>query len=96
MKKLLNNISKEISDDLNSYNEFLVASLNSKVSLINTILKYIIKFKGKQFRPMLCILCAKVAGSVNTTTFLSASTVEMLHVATLQYMYVISNKNDHP
>ena len=93
MKRLLNNISKNISDDLNSYNDFLVESLDSKVSLINTVLKYVIKFKGKQFRPMLCILSAKIAGSVNNTTFLSASTVEILHVATLLHDDVVDDSD---
>jgi len=93
MKRLLNNISKNISDDLNSYNDFLVESLDSKVSLINTVLKYVIKFKGKQFRPMLCILSAKIVGSVNNTTFLSASTVEILHVATLLHDDVVDDSD---
>ena len=55
MKKLIKNISDVISEDLETYNKFIVESLDSKVELINTILSYIIKFKGKQFRPMLCI-----------------------------------------
>ena len=55
MKQLIKNISIEISDDLESYNKFLVESLNSKVSLINKILRYVIKLKGKQFRPILCM-----------------------------------------
>ena len=75
MKKLIKNISNEISDDLFVYNELLVKSLDSKVNLINKILKYVIKFKGKQFRPLLCILSARLVGSPNNTTFLSASTV---------------------
>ena len=91
MKRLLNNISKEISDDLQKYNEFLIDSLNSKVGLINTILKYIIKFKGKQFRPMLCILSSRLAGSPNKNTFLSASTTEILHVATLLHDDVVDD-----
>jgi len=93
MKKLLKNIENEISDDLCSYNDFLIDSLNSKVTLINTILKYITKFKGKQFRPMLCILSARLTGSVNETTFLSASTVEILHVATLLHDDVVDESD---
>ena len=49
MKTLIKNISNEISDDLLVYNELLVKSLDSKVILINKILKYVIKFKGKQY-----------------------------------------------
>tara|TARA_S200000501_G_scaffold243120_1_gene227656 strand:- start:238 stop:1086 length:849 start_codon:yes stop_codon:yes gene_type:complete len=49
----------------------------------------VIKFKGKQFRPLLCILSSKLAGKSNEMTFLSASTVEMLHVATLLHDDVV-------
>ena len=93
MKKLIKNISDVISDDLNIYNQFVIDSLDSKVELINTILKYIIKFKGKQFRPILCILSARIAGQPNDTTFLSASTVEILHVATLLHDDVVDSSN---
>ncbi|MDC1050992.1 polyprenyl synthetase family protein [Candidatus Marinimicrobia bacterium] len=93
MKKLIKNISDVISDDLNIYNQFVIDSLDSKVELINTILKYIIKFKGKQFRPILCILSARIVGEPNDTTFLSASTVEILHVATLLHDDVVDSSN---
>ena len=89
MKKIINHIASEISEDLVLYNEYLSDSLNSKVGLINKVLKYVIKFKGKQFRPMLCILCSKLNGNSNNMTFLSASTVEMLHVATLLHDDVV-------
>ena len=89
MKKIINHIASEISEDLVLYNKYLSDSLNSKVVLINKVLKYVIKFKGKQFRPMLCILCSKLNGNSNNMTFLSASTVEMLHVATLLHDDVV-------
>ena len=89
MKKIINHIASELKDDFVLYNKYLSDSLESKVGLINKVLKYVIKFKGKQFRPMLCILSSKLAGNSNNMTFLSASTVEMLHVATLLHDDVV-------
>ncbi len=89
MKKIINHISRELKEDIALYNKYLNNSLESKVSLINKVLKYVIKFKGKQFRPLLCILSSKLAGKSNEMTFLSASTVEMLHVATLLHDDVV-------
>ena len=89
MKKIINHISRELKDDIVLYNEYLSNSLESRVSLINKVLRYVIKFKGKQFRPLLCILSSKLAGKSNEMTFLSASTVEMLHVATLLHDDVV-------
>ena len=89
MKKIINHISRQLKDDIVLYNEYLSNSLESRVSLINKVLRYVIKFKGKQFRPLLCILSSKLAGKSNEMTFLSASTVEMLHVATLLHDDVV-------
>ena len=93
MKKLINHISNEISDDLKEYNTYLVESIDSKVSLINKILKYVIKTKGKQFRPILCLLASRLNGKPNDNTYLSASTVEILHVATLLHDDVVDESN---
>ena len=91
MKKIIKHISNEISDDLKLYNQYLVESLDSKVGLINKILKYVIKTKGKQFRPILCLLSSRLNGKPNNNTFLSASTVEILHVATLLHDDVVDD-----
>jgi octaprenyl-diphosphate synthase len=91
MKKIINHIANDLKDDLVLYNKYLSDSLESKVGLINKVLKYVMKSKGKQFRPMLCILSSKLAGNSNNMTFLSASTVEMLHVATLLHDDVVDN-----
>jgi len=77
MKELIKHISNEISEDLNLYNKYLLESLDSKVNLINKILKYVVKIKGKQFRPILCLLSSRLNGEPNNNTFLSASTVEI-------------------
>ena len=89
MKKIINHISSELKDDLEKYNKYLEKSLESNVNLINKVMKYVIKFKGKQFRPLLCILSARLVGKSNDMTYLSASTVEMLHVATLLHDDVV-------
>ena len=93
MKKLINHISNEISDDLKEYNTYLIESIDSKVGLINKILKYVIKTKGKQFRPILCLLASRLNGKPNDNTYLSASTVEILHVATLLHDDVVDESN---
>tara|TARA_B100000029_G_scaffold302782_1_gene295601 strand:- start:229 stop:1203 length:975 start_codon:yes stop_codon:yes gene_type:complete len=89
MKKIINKISDELKDELILYNDCLKESLNSDVRLINTVLKYVMKTKGKQFRPILCILSSKLDGDSNDSTYISAATVEMLHVATLLHDDVV-------
>jgi octaprenyl-diphosphate synthase len=52
-------------------------------------MRYIVKRKGKQLRPMFVLLCAKMTGSVNAVTYRAASLVELLHTATLVHDDVV-------
>ena len=68
---IINKISKELSDDIKLYELELKKSIKSKVGLINTVVNYALKRKGKRFRPLLCILCSRLEGTPNDKTFLS-------------------------
>ena len=52
-------------------------------------MKYIIKRKGKQLRPMFVFLSAKMHGEVNESTYRAAALVELLHTATLVHDDVV-------
>lgn len=64
-------------------------AVKSDVSLLDTIMKYIIKRKGKQLRPMFVFLSAKLHAPVNESTYRAAALVEMLHTATLVHDDVV-------
>jgi octaprenyl-diphosphate synthase len=64
-------------------------SLKSKVSLLDRIMHYIIKRKGKQMRPMFVFLTAKLFGKFEENTYRAASMIELLHTATLVHDDVI-------
>jgi octaprenyl-diphosphate synthase len=52
-------------------------------------MKFIIKRKGKQIRPMFVFLSAKLHGEVNESTYRAAALVELLHTATLVHDDVV-------
>ena len=58
-------------------------SLKSDVKLINTVIKYTSKIKGKQLRPRLTLLAARTCGEPTELTSFAAALVEIIHVATL-------------
>jgi len=92
MNDIIKKISEELSSDLENYEHFLKESLYSKVNLINVVVSYTMKHKGKRFRPLLCVLSSRLNNDIpNKSTFLSASTVEILHVATLLHDDVIDD-----
>jgi octaprenyl-diphosphate synthase len=79
----INNISKLIINDFKLFEETYSKSLKSNVKLINKVIHYISKKKGKQLRPTLTLLCARISGTPNSNTYYASALVEILHVATL-------------
>jgi len=63
----------------------------SRVSMLDRIMGYVVKRKGKQIRPMFVFLSAKLCGQVNDSTYRAASLVELLHTATLVHDDVVDD-----
>jgi len=78
-----------ISNELAIFESRFKESLQSNVPLLDRILKYIVKTKGKQLRPMFVLLSAKLSGEINDSTYRAASLVELLHTATLVHDDVV-------
>jgi len=67
--------------------------MRSNVSLLDKIMHYIVKRKGKQLRPMFVFLSAGVCGGINDATYRGASLIELLHTATLVHDDVVDDSN---
>jgi octaprenyl-diphosphate synthase len=85
---LINNI---IGEELKLFEKKFADAVKSETRLLDTILKYIIKRKGKQLRPMFVFLSAKLHGEVNESTYRAAALVELLHTATLVHDDVVDD-----
>ncbi len=82
--------SKElIADELVIFEQKFAYSVKSSTPLLDRIMKYIIKRKGKQLRPMFVFLSAKLHGTINESTYRAAALVELLHTATLVHDDVV-------
>jgi len=89
----LSQIKDPIKEELTLFERKFKNALQSKVPLLNKIMYYIIKRKGKQMRPMFVFLSAKIFGEVNEETYRAASLIELLHTATLVHDDVIDQSN---
>lgn len=78
-----------IADELQIFEKKFAQSVKSNTPLLDRIMKYIIKRKGKQLRPMFVFLSAKLHGPVNESTYRAAALVELLHTATLVHDDVV-------
>ena len=82
-------ISEPIQEHLEAYNNYFKSLMNSEVALLNLVIRYITKKKGKQVRPVLVFLSAELCGAVNRRSYVGAAMVELLHTATLVHDDVV-------
>ena len=84
-------LSQPIEKYVVQFEKIYKETLNSDVNIINTIINYISRKKGKQLRPRLCLLSASLCGEPNEKTFRAAALIEMIHVATLIHDDVVDD-----
>lgn len=82
-------IKNIIGEELNIFEKKFAEAVKSQTPLLDRIMKYIIKRKGKQLRPMFVFLSAKLHGPINDSTYRAAALVEILHTATLVHDDVV-------
>ena len=80
---------KVIGAELVQFETHFREAVKSRVALLDRIMQYIVKRKGKQMRPMFVLLSAKLGGEITETTYRAASLVELLHTATLVHDDVV-------
>jgi octaprenyl-diphosphate synthase len=85
----MNFSSQIIAEELKVFESRFKDSVKSNVPLLDRIMKYVVKTKGKQLRPMFVLLSAKMTGNINESTYRAASLVELLHTATLVHDDVV-------
>ncbi len=91
---LINDIKQPISAELNLFESKFREAMKSSVPLLDTIMTYIVKRKGKQVRPMFVFYCAKLFEGINDSTYRGASMVELLHTATLVHDDVVDDSDE--
>ena len=79
----LDKIKIPVAKELDGFESFFRENAKSDVFLLNIIVNYVLRTKGKQIRPLFVFLSAKMHGEVNRSTYLAATTIEMLHSASL-------------
>jgi octaprenyl-diphosphate synthase len=85
----LQEIKAPIKQELIDFEPFFKKTLKGEVPLLNTILDYLYRTKGKQLRPMFVFLSAKLFGDTNEYAQVAACSVELLHTATLVHDDVV-------
>lgn len=94
MKDIVSHIRQPVEKHLLQFEQKFEQAVYSDVYLLNKITKYVIKRKGKQLRPLLVFLSAKMWGEIHDQTHTAAALIELLHTATLLHDDVVDNSNE--
>lgn len=87
----VSNIEQLIGGELQDFREHFAQILESNHPTLSEVGTYLLEQRGKQLRPMLVILAAKLCGDVNEKTIGSAAAFELLHTASLVHDDVVDD-----
>jgi octaprenyl-diphosphate synthase len=87
----LEDIKAPIANEMDEFEKKFRSSMKSRVLLLDKIMSYIVKRKGKQMRPMFVFLTAGASGGISESTYRGASLIELLHTATLVHDDVVDD-----
>lgn len=83
-----------VEAELKEFEGIFKNALKSDTPMLNRIMQYIVKTKGKQLRPLFVLLSAKLCGGINESTYRAAALVELLHTATLVHDDVVDEAHE--
>ena len=89
----INDIKAPIKEEMEQFEVKFRSYMKSEVFLIDKIMGYIIKRKGKQIRPIFVFLTAGACGEIKESTYRGAALIELLHTATLIHDDVVDDSN---
>lgn len=76
-------IKAPVKEEMKKFEPYFREQLKTKIPLLSVITNYLLRRKGKQMRPMLVFLSAKLNGNISESTYVAATLIELLHTATL-------------
>ncbi len=79
----LKEITSPIQENLTTFRTFFKDELRSDVFVLDQIIQYLLRQKGKEIRPTLVFMTARMFGDVDKRSYVAATMIELLHTATL-------------
>ncbi|MBX2916104.1 MAG: polyprenyl synthetase family protein [Cyclobacteriaceae bacterium] len=93
MSKKLDSIKAPVAREMEEFEHKFRASMKTRVMLLDKIMTYIVKRKGKQMRPLFVFLSAGATGLIGESTYRGAALIELLHTATLVHDDVVDESD---
>jgi octaprenyl-diphosphate synthase len=90
----LTRIKSPVAKEMDDFEVYFNKTMRSEIPLLKIILNYVIRRKGKQMRPMLIFLSAKLNGEISESTFVAATLIELVHTTSLVHDDVVDNAHE--
>lgn len=90
----LTDIGAPIASHLEEFQPFFKEMLRSKTALLELVIRYMTRRRGKQVRPTLVFLAAAACGETGRRSYVGAAMVELLHTATLVHDDVVDEADE--
>jgi len=87
----LENSKLLIAAEMENFDKIFSVAFCAEDDLLNKALHHLLQQKGKQIRPILTILAAKLCGHVTNNTYYLAVAFELMHSASLTHDDVVDN-----
>ncbi len=87
----IESIKQPIIAEMQLFEKTFASALSTDNPLLLSVNEYVLQKSGKQLRPMLVILSAKLFGEINESTLLGALSLELLHTASLIHDDVVDD-----
>lgn len=79
----LKEITSPVKEHLQTFRTFFKKEIDTDVFLLNQIIHYLLRQKGKEIRPTLVFMTARMFGEIGQKSYVAATMIELLHTATL-------------
>jgi octaprenyl-diphosphate synthase len=90
----LGNIKRPVKEEMAQFEAYFDRAMQSRIPLLKIILNYIFRRKGKQMRPLLVFLSAKLHGEIGESAYVAATLIELLHTASLVHDDVVDDASE--
>ena len=87
----IKDVTLAVADEVEVFQRKYKQVLHAQNSLVDKVTRYVLRQQGKQIRPVLVMLSAKICGGVTESSYRAAIMVELLHSATLIHDDVVDS-----
>lgn len=91
---VLAEIRKPVEMEMAQFESYFNRTMKTDIPLLKIILNYILRRKGKQMRPLLVFLTARLNGNISESTYVAATLIELLHTASLVHDDVVDDAHE--